>query len=117
MFSILKRYTEVFQRWAEHAAFTVIMRTHEGVWPEISVQFDSNPEVLTHFVRMSKIFVYLKPYTNVILEEYYSSGLPADTVILISIMNKNLNYYNLNINIFMNGPLFVGPVIRPHIKN
>lgn len=49
-------------RWTEHAAFTLIMRNHEGNSPEVNWHLNSDRETLLHFARMSKIHVYLKPY-------------------------------------------------------
>ncbi|HMF31697.1 MAG TPA: alpha-glucosidase, partial [Candidatus Lokiarchaeia archaeon] len=62
---------------AEHGAFTVTLRTHEGNCPPISWQFDSDEETLTHFARMTRIFVHLKPYSLAVLDEYYSTGSPT----------------------------------------
>jgi len=47
----MKRTKELFMRWAEMAAFTPVMRTHEGNRPEDNWQFDSDDETLEHLQR------------------------------------------------------------------
>ncbi len=58
----MHRTKELFQRWAEFAAFTPVMRTHEGNRPDSNWQFDSDGETLDHLAEMTKAFVHLKPY-------------------------------------------------------
>ena len=72
----IKRTKELFMRWTELAAFTPIMRTHEGNRPDANWQFNSDDETLAHFARMSRIFAYLKPYHQNAAREYAEKGLP-----------------------------------------
>ena len=48
------RTPELLQRWAEMAAFTAVMRTHEGNRPAENLQIDQDPQVLAHFARMTR---------------------------------------------------------------
>ncbi|MBZ4654606.1 MAG: family 31 glycosyl hydrolase, alpha-glucosidase [Peptococcaceae bacterium] len=73
----VKRTKELFMRWAEHAAFTPIMRTHEGNRPDDCWQFDSDEETLLHFARMSRIYTKLKPYLKEAVKENALRGIPV----------------------------------------
>jgi alpha-glucosidase len=70
----LVRTAELLMRWAEMAAFTPVMRTHEGNRPADNLQIDSDPAILAHFARMTRIHVALVPYVRSVLDE---TGLPA----------------------------------------
>jgi sulfoquinovosidase len=71
------RKKEVFMRWAEQAAFTILMRTHEGNQPDNNIQFDLDDEVLGHLAKMTQIHVHLAPYLKYISNEYQEKGLPC----------------------------------------
>ena len=72
----LVRTPELLMRWAELAAFTPVMRTHEGNDPDHNPQLDSDPAVLQHFARMTRIHVHLLPYKRTILADA-ARGIPA----------------------------------------
>ncbi len=72
----IKRGRELFMRWAEHSAFTAVMRTHEGNRPEANWQFNSDAATLSHFARMGRVHVALKPYIRDAAREYAETGLP-----------------------------------------
>jgi sulfoquinovosidase len=72
----IRRSKELFMRWAELAAFTPVMRTHEGNRPDANWQFDSDEETLAHFARMSQIHVALADYLRQAEEEYQRDGTP-----------------------------------------
>ena len=55
-------------RWAEMAAFTPVMRTHEGNRPRDNLQIDQDPEVLAHFARMTRVYVHLVPYLKSLVD-------------------------------------------------
>jgi alpha-glucosidase len=73
----MKRSRELFMRWAELAAFTVMMRTHEGNRPEDNWQFDSDDATLEHLARMSGVFAALAPYVKNAQQENTQAGLPV----------------------------------------
>lgn len=72
----VRRTEEAFMRWAELAAFSPIMRTHEGNRPDTNWQFNSSAATLAHLARMTKIHTLLKPYHTATVEEYVRTGLP-----------------------------------------
>ncbi|QXQ04988.1 alpha-glucosidase [Sphingosinicellaceae bacterium] len=71
------RTPELVMRWAEMAAFTSMMRSHEGNRPRLNVQIDSDPEVLAHFARMTRIFVHLAPCLRRLSDAAVATGLPV----------------------------------------
>lgn len=71
------RTPELIMRWAEMAAFTPVMRTHEGNRPGENLQIDQDPQVLAHFARMTQIYVHLAPYLRSLAGESLETGLPV----------------------------------------
>ncbi len=71
------RTPELLMRWAEMAAFTPVMRSHEGNRPRENVQIDQDPQVLSHFARMTQIYTHLAPYLKSLSDEAVARGLPA----------------------------------------
>jgi len=71
------RTAELLMRWAEMAAFTPVMRSHEGNRPRDNVQFDDDAAVLSHFARMTRIYVHLAPYLKSLSDEAVRRGLPV----------------------------------------
>jgi alpha-glucosidase len=75
-FAWVKRKKELFQRWAEVAAFSPVMRSHEGNRPDANWQFDSDGETLRHLAKMTRMYAALKPYLKHAAQEYQDCGLP-----------------------------------------
>ena len=71
------RTPELIQRWTEMAAFTPMMRTHEGNRPDDNLQVDQNPDVLAHFARFTRIWHALTPYLRYLSAEAAATGLPV----------------------------------------
>ncbi len=70
------RSEELIMRWTEMAAFTPVMRTHEGNRPDDNLQIDSNAGLLAHFAAMSRVHAALVPYIKTLMDEAACSGLP-----------------------------------------
>ena len=73
----LVRTPELIMRWAEMAAFTPVMRTHEGNRPRDNLQVDGDGAVLAHFAAMTRLWVHLVPYLRAVVAEGVATGLPA----------------------------------------
>jgi len=73
----LKRSKELFIRWIELSAFSIIMKTNEGSKPNKNWQFDSDKETIQTLSKMSKAHKHLKPYLKAVVEEYYQKSLPT----------------------------------------
>jgi len=105
----LKRPKELFQRWAEMAAFTPIMRTHEGNRPGDNHQFDSDPETLVHLARMTKIFKHLKPYIKAAVAENAKVGLPVQRPLFMHYDNDP-ETYDIKYQYLFGRDLIVAPI-------
>jgi sulfoquinovosidase len=64
-------------RWAEMGAFTPVMRTHEGNRPRDNLQIEQDEQVLSHFARMTQVYVHLVPYLKSLVAEASTHGLPV----------------------------------------
>lgn len=71
------RTPELVMRWAEMAAFTPVMRTHEGNRPRDNLQIDGDETVLSHFAAMTRIYAHLAPYLRALSAEAVQRGLPV----------------------------------------
>lgn len=74
-FGKMKRNAELFTRWMEMNAFSILMRSHESIRPWANAQFD-HPDVTRHTVRLTKIHAALKPYLKHVAEEA-KQGIPV----------------------------------------
>ncbi|MCL6547710.1 MAG: alpha-glucosidase [Alicyclobacillus sp.] len=105
----MKRTKELFQRWAEQAAFTVVMRTHEGNRPDDNWQFDGDDETLHHFARMARVHVALKPYLQTLVQAYQTTGLPVVRPVFLH--DDRPVWYDVQ-DVYLLGPdVLVAPVL------
>jgi alpha-glucosidase len=85
----LVRTPELLARWIDMAAFTPVMRTHEGNRPCDNLQVDSDAAVLAHFARMTRVHVALAPYVRAVLAE---TGLPAQRPLFLHFPHDAATY-------------------------
>ena len=105
------RTPELFMRWAEMAAFTPVMRTHEGNRPGDNVQAD-DPAVVPHFARMTCVWVHLVPYLRAVVAEAVATGLPAQRPLFLH-FEHDQRCSGIQ-DAYLYGPdLLVAPVLRP----
>ena len=105
------RTAELIMRWSEMAAFTAVMRSHEGNRPTENLQIDQDPEVLAHFARMTRIYRRLVPYIRVLSQEAAQTGLPLQRPLFLHFEDDPLTYAEQTTYLF--GPdLLVAPVIE-----
>lgn len=83
---------ELLERWSEMAAFTPVMRTHEGNRPEDNLQIDQDPAVLAHFARMTRIYCHLAPYLRTLAEEASNSGVPVQRPLFLHFEDDPATY-------------------------
>lgn len=113
----VKRGKELFMRWAEEAAFTSIMRSHEGNRPKSNWQWDSDAETTAHLATMAHVYVALRPYRRAVLDEYYATGRPVQRPVHLhypawraaSMRNQQYRY-------LLGRDLFVAPVLRKGVR-
>ena len=60
-FAKMKRSKELFVRWMEMGAFSLLMRSHESIRPWANAQFDA-PGVTPFTVKLTRAHVVLRPY-------------------------------------------------------
>ncbi|WBX84519.1 alpha-glucosidase [Sphingosinicella microcystinivorans] len=105
------RTPELLMRWAEMAAFTPVMRGHEGNRPLQNLQIDQDPEVLAHFARMTRIYVHLAPYLRMLSREAAETGLPVQRPLFLH-FEDDARTYGIQ-TAYLYGPdLLVAPVIE-----
>jgi alpha-glucosidase len=112
----VRRGKELFLRWAEQAAFSPLMRTHEGNRPGSQWQFHSDADTLRLLARATEVFARLKPYRLQALAEYQDSGLPL-------MRHPYLHYeedptlHRLAYQYLLGRDLLVAPVLRPRARS
>ena len=71
------RTKELFLRWAEMAAFTAVMRTHECNRPEENFQYYDDEDCMVKLKRLVDIYVSLTPMLKALVAENAATGLPV----------------------------------------
>lgn len=105
----MKRTKELFQRWTEMAAFTPIMRLHEGNRPDDNWQFDSDDETIAFLGRFSKVYKGLTPYLKELVHENATKGIPVQRPLFYHYEN-DIRSYDIKYQ-YMYGPdILVAPV-------
>jgi alpha-glucosidase len=106
------RTAELIMRWSEMAAFTPVMRTHEGNRPRENLQIDQDPDVLAHFARMTRVYVHLAPYLRSLVGEATSRGFPAQRPLFLHFEDDPRTYAIQDAYLY-GADLLVAPVWRP----
>ncbi|GGK18376.1 alpha-glucosidase [Salinarimonas ramus] len=105
------RTAELMIRWAEMAAFTPVMRTHEGNRPRENIQFDESPELLAHFARATRIWKALVPYLRTLVAEAGETGLPCQRPLFLH-YEDDARTYDIQDAYLYGRDLLVAPVWR-----
>ncbi len=71
------RTKEVFLRWAEMAAFTPVMRTHECNRPDTNFQYYDDEDCMEKLARLTDIYCSLKPLLKELVEGNSTKGTPV----------------------------------------
>ena len=111
-FGKMKRDSELFTRWMEMGAFSLLMRSHESIRPWANAQFDAE-NVTEHTVRLTKIHSALRPYIAKCVKEA-GEGVPAIRPDFWESVDysKSRDAYSY----FLGDDLFVCPVIKSGAK-
>ncbi len=107
-FMKMKRSEELFTRWMEMGAFSLLMRSHESIRPWANAQFDA-PKVKDYTVRLTNVHTALAPYWKHCVQEA-QQGVPAirPDFWFEGAAKKGKDPYAY----FLGDDLFVCPVIR-----
>jgi alpha-glucosidase len=73
----ITRSKALFCRWAEHAAFTVLYRTHPGADVSRDWQFDSDADTAALFARMARVHAAWAPYRTELMARAAAEGSPV----------------------------------------
>lgn len=106
------RTAELIQRWSEMAAFTSLMRSHEGNRPGENLQIDQDPQVLAHFARMTRIHSHLAPYLAALSREAASAGLPVQRPLFLH-FEEDAGAYETQTAYLYGADVLVAPVLEP----
>ena len=109
----LHRDEELMRRWLEFAAFTPVMRTHEGNRPDANVQLYDSPELLAFAARMTKIHDALLPYLRHCVEENASCGLPVMRPLFFAEPEAEEAWDHRRYSYLLGDELLVAPVVEP----
>ena len=107
----MKRTKELFMRWTELAAFTVMMRTHEGNRPEDNWQYDSDVETLGHLSRMTDIHVALAPYLKDAVKENSRLGIPVQRPLFMH-YEDDATAYGIQDEYLLGRDMLVAPICK-----
>jgi alpha-glucosidase len=112
---LIARTPELLMRWMELNAFTAVFRTHEGLDPPASAQFDTNAETMAHMLRFAKVYRGLGAYRKALVAEAAATGHPVVRHPFLHYPDdptvRGLRYQ------FLLGPdLMVAPVLDPGRK-
>ncbi len=105
------RTPELIMRWAEMAAFTAVMRSHEGNRPTQNLQIDEDPQVLAHFARMTRIYRHLRPYLRALSDEASSRGLPLQRPLFLH-HPDDARTFDVQTAYLLGADLLVAPVLE-----
>ncbi len=106
----LVRTPELFMRWTEMAAFTPVMRTHEGNRPRDNLQLDQDEAVLAHFARFTRLHRALLPLLARLADEAVQTGLPLQRPLFLHFPDDPATYAIQNA-FLLGADLLVAPVL------
>jgi alpha-glucosidase len=104
------RSEELLLRWIELGAFTPVMRSHEGNRPDDNLQIDSNPHILEHFARFSRLHAALAPYVRTLRDEAARDGLPIQRPLFL--LDPDPSLFGIQDCFAYGADMIVAPVIE-----
>lgn len=111
----MKRTPELFMRWVELSAFSLIMRTHEGNRPEKNIQFNSNEEIFKHFIWMSNVHYSLKNYLKYSVQTSLEENLPITRHLCLNYPEDKESYHQ-KYQFMLGSDILVSPVISKNTE-
>ena len=103
------RTKEVFLRWAEMAAFTPVMRTHEGNRPDDCFQYYDDEDTLNRLARLVDVYTMLAPYTKTLVAENAAKGIPVQRPLFIH-NEEDEKCYDIQYEYLLGPDMLVAPV-------
>lgn len=105
------RSKELFKRWFELNAFTVLLRLHPGTNPRANHQFDSDQDTLSHVAKFSRLFRALAPYRLQLMEEASERGWPVLRHPFL-VDSKNIDHLRRHDSFLLGNDVFVAPTLE-----
>ncbi len=106
----LKRSKELLIRWAEMAAFTPFMRTHEGNRPQVNHQLMDDKDSLLAFSYLVKVHNALYDYLDVLNKLNHEEGIPIQRPIFLNYEDEK--FFNIKDQYLLGDQLLVAPQIK-----
>lgn len=106
------RTKEVFLRWAEMAAFTPVMRTHEGNRPETNFQYYEDEDCMDRLSRLVEIHSMLSPLLKALIKENAESGIPVQRPLFLH-HEDDRRCYTEQFEYLLGEDVLVAPVWQP----
>ena len=110
----LRRNKDVYKRWFEMNTFSVLMRGHEGLNPDINIQFDADEDMLDFAAKMSRIHMALKPYLKDAVKKNAEEGVGVIRPLFFYYDEKEA--YNEGYEYLLGRDILVAPVLRPNAQ-
>jgi alpha-glucosidase len=111
-----RRTKELFDRWVDMAAFTSMMRTHEGNRPDENFQFDQDADSLEHFARMTRIHCHMAPYIQALSKKASVKGYPVQRPLFVHFEQDRKTYAIQDEYLF--GPdMLVAPIHQQGVRD
>ena len=108
---VIARTPELLMRWMELNAFTAVFRTHEGLDPAISAQFDTDAATLAHTVRFARVYKGLAAYRKGLVAEAAATGAPVVRHLFLH-YPADPNVKGLRYQFLLGPDLMVAPVLH-----
>lgn len=86
------RTKEVFLRWAEMAAFSPVMRTHEGNRPDTNFQYYDDEDCMRRLARLVDVYTMLAPYLKELVAENAAKGTPVQRPLFLHYEDDERSY-------------------------
>lgn len=109
------RTKEVFLRWAEMAAFTPVMRTHEGNRPEENFQYYDDADTMEQFGRLTDIYSMLAPYIKHLVKVNSKQGIPVQRPLFLH-YEDDCRAYDIQTEYLLGEDMLVAPVYLPDVE-
>lgn len=103
------RTKEVFLRWAEMAAFTPVMRTHEGNRPDENFQYYEDQDCMKRLARLVDVYTMLAPYMKLLVRENAQKGIPVQRPLFLH-NEEDKTCYDIAYEYLLGEDMLVAPV-------
>lgn len=103
------RTKELFLRWAEMAAFTPVMRTHEGNRPNENFQYYDDEECMERLARLVDVYTMMAPYIKQLVAVNAGKGIPVQRPLFLH-YEEDEQCYDIQYQYLLGPDVLVAPV-------